>query len=157
MSDIRNDGIHMHACPLCGRGWDCSNECGVENGSLTKMTCGLCVRHVVGQRPPPHVPPTNPKSLGLQAAPVQVATREGIMHTHRCMIDNHLWEHDDPDCAMEEVIDLECPACFIFTSACPQCGHDAVEEVLLARSNKERAFWCQPCNFVFRREIKYAE
>ena len=113
--------MHMHACPRCGREWECSNECGetATGGSWTPMTCSLCTEHLmklVGQTPKP-IP------SGWERTKTLVATSEKIVHphTHTCIIGNHLWEHDDVNCAFETIMmdpkgmkNLECPACFVF-------------------------------------------
>ena len=103
---LPNDaGIHMHACPRCGRGWDCSNECGVVDGSLSEATCGLCMEHVVAVGTP------------LAAAPTVI---EHMPHMHVCVINDHIWEHLDADCGFETMMEpekmrhLECPECFVF-------------------------------------------
>lgn len=154
-----NDGIHMHTCPICNRGWDCSNECGevAESGTVTKMVCGYCIEDPFAEHLSEHQ-----DSVVLNRGVVDEATQE-MPHTHVCMVGNHRWIHNDPECGFETMMNpeqmrhLECPACFIFTSPCPQCGHEATEEALLARSDKERAYWCQPCNLIFRCEIKCTE
>ena len=113
--------IHTHACPRCGREWECGNECGetATEGSWTPMTCSLCTEHLmklVGQLP---VPGTE----SWERTETLVATSEKIVHphTHTCVIGNHLWEHDDIECAFETIMmdpkgmkNLECPACFVF-------------------------------------------
>ena len=93
-------GVHAHVCMLCGKEWDCSNACGFPNGSVSEMTCSLCVDHLV--------------ALQQKGAETSAPVHDGIIHSHKCMIDNHLWEHDDFLCAMENIYDLECPKCFVF-------------------------------------------
>ena len=157
-----SNGIHMHNCLKCGRGWDCANECGdlAAEGTLTRMICGLCTEHVVGlsQDNGDQRPSWAKGLLTIEPEPgmqVPVAAREVIMHSHTCMIGNHLWQHDDATCAADEMIDLECSACFTFTKpACSLCGVGPVREMPeFERSNFEAAYWCQPCNFIFRLDL----
>ena len=97
-------GVHAHVCLLCGHKWDCSNECGFPSGSVSELTCGSCVDHLVALK----------QKSGTSAGDTHL--HDGIMHLHKCMIGNHMWEHDDFACAMENLFDLECPACFVFAS-----------------------------------------
>jgi len=97
-------GTHAHVCLLCGREWDCSNECGFPNGSVSELTCVSCVDHIVALQ-----------QKQLDVSVPETSVRDGIRHVHKCMIDNHMWEHDDLACAMEGMFDLECPACFTFS------------------------------------------
>ena len=158
---MSND-IHMHNCPKCGRGWDCTNECGdlATEGTLTRMICGLCTEHVVGlsqvysgQKPWWAVDSLTIKSEPTIQAPV--AAREAIMHSHTCIIGNHLWQHDNAVCAADEIIDLECPECFTFIKPpCPLCGIGPVRDMPgFERFDFEAAYWCQPCNFIFRLDL----
>ena len=105
--DSRFAGIHMHSCPKCGRGWDCSNECGVMDGSLSKAICGLCIEHTVA---------LGMKEQKLLAAPAVI---EAMSHMHSCVIGDHMWEHLDADCGFETMMEpdkmrqLECPQCLM--------------------------------------------
>lgn len=121
----KDNGIHMHTCPRCGREWGCSNECGetATEGSWTAMTCLLCTEHLMklaGQLS--QSVPSTEKSRWERVTETLVTPVEKIMHphTHTCVIGNHLWEHDDIACAFETIMidpkmkNLECPACFVF-------------------------------------------
>ncbi len=103
---LESGGVHVHVCLLCGKEWDCSNECGFPKGSVSELTCSLCVEHLFGFQ----------QGQNSGALVPEMPVRDGIMHSHRCMIDNHMWEHDDFVCAMESMYDLECPACFVFAA-----------------------------------------
>ena len=157
-----SNGIHMHHCPKCGRGWDCANECGgmAGEGTLSQMICMPCTDYVVGLSKKPES--KNPwwavsssASKSTLTTHVPVVVRQGIIHAHKCMICEHAWEHDDVDCAFEEMINLECPGCFLFKGLCPGCSGQGVEKPELARSDKELAYVCQRCNLIFREDLHH--
>ena len=127
---------------------------------ITPRTCEKCLpavrkRHAEEENRPGYtkaelaaIPQSFPPAATNPDAPV--ARREGILHSHTCTVGSHDWEHDDVACALQEIIYLECPECMEATKSCPQCGADSIEMPGLARSEYEFAYWCQPCNLVFR-------
>ena len=106
-----SQGVHVHHCPTCGREWDCSNACGVVDGSLSKAICGLCTEYVIAL-----------DVRGFSKGACVVAAKEKMPHMHVCIINDHMWECLDVTCGFETMMNLEnmrhleCPACFVFTS-----------------------------------------
>lgn len=174
---------HRHVCLSCDRVWDCTKSDCDNTENPTFLMCAPCTQDAALAELPEVDLEMSEEIYEYLSASLLISSphsallvrkvekkiekdevlERGIPHSHTCMITNHAWSHNDIECGFatmmnpEEIKYLECPACFIFTRPCPQCGHDAVEKVLLARSNEERAYWCQPCNLVFRREIKCTE
>lgn len=118
------------------------------------VECDYCRTNVHAEKSPMHTDLIAGSNLIAQRD--ENRDRDRMVHSHICVVSNRTWSHDDIECAFETMMDpqgmkyLESPESFIFTAPCPQCNESVVEEEMLAHSNKERAYWCKTCNFIFR-------